>query len=129
MIYQRVKNFTRVARWQNGFCCSVILLHANEISRRYCFQSCLSVHRLGPHVSITHDALDLTVQKTIPWTRFPQTLDFTVQGLPSPSPLSLPLYGTPLYRYPVLVISCGKNWRPVLSCSVKDPLVLTFGGY
>ena len=42
------------------------------------FQSCLSVcsQGRGSHMTITHDALDLTVQGTLP---LPRTLDLTVQ--------------------------------------------------
>ena len=43
----------------------IILPPANEVAGRYCFQSCLSIILFtgaGPHVTITHNALDLNVQ-------------------------------------------------------------------
>ena len=44
----------------------VLLLPANKVAGRSCFQRsvCLSVHGGGPHVTITHDALVVTVQGT-----------------------------------------------------------------
>ena len=61
---------------------------------------CLSVHE-GGHVTITHDALDLTY--------------------------SPPRHGTPCP--PLLVTSGGHHRRPIQTCPLEDPLsVLTFGG-
>ena len=64
----------------------------------------LSMEREGegcPHVTKTHDALDLTVQGPQPYPL--QTWDLTVQG-----PL-LP------------VTSGGHHWKPVQICSPHDP--------
>ena len=54
---------------------------------------CLSVcSQAGPHVTITHDALDLTMQ-----------------GILAPPPR----YGAYLYWYLLIVTSHGQNWRPI----------------
>ena len=55
----------------------------------------------GPHVTITHDALDLIVS--------PPTSDM---GTPSPDIRS---------GYPFLVTSGGHHWRHVHTCSSEDP--------
>ena len=49
----------------------LFLPHANEVVGRLCFQSCLSLilsRGGGSRVTITHHALDLTVQRSLPWT-------------------------------------------------------------
>ena len=85
--------------------------------------SVVSVCSLGAHVTITHDALDLTVQ-----------------GPPAPA-LALPSLGPPctdtppqrLASHPLLVTSGGQDWRPVQTCSLEyltpSSPVLTSVGY
>ena len=70
---------------------------------------CVSVHRWGSNVTITHDALDLTEQPPPPF----------------------PKMGTHWTGTPLLVVSDGQHWRPVQTCSLqKSPQeVLTFFGY
>ena len=60
------------------------------------WQVCHSIQGKS-HVTITHDALDLTVQ------------------LPTPPP--------PLYKVQSLGLPCtgGQDWRPVQTCSLKGP--------
>ena len=59
-------------------CILVLLASANKITGRYVFHSCLSVclslHRMGSHVTITHGAFKLTGHGT------------SVQGPLSPTP-------------------------------------------
>ena len=69
----------------------------------------------GPHVTITHDALDFTVQ--------PSQSRHGTWGTPQPK------------TRPLLVTSHGHHWRPVQTCPLdlivhRDPLpmVLTTGG-
>ena len=59
---------------------------------------CLSIHRGGSLATITHDALDLTVQ--------------------GPSPESLCI--SPFKQAPQLVISGGQDPRPIQTCSLED---------
>ena len=76
---------------------------------------CVSVHRVGSHVTIICDALNLTVKQPPV-----QTCDLTGQGsLPEmwphwPGTPSIP--GTSLGRDPLLVTSGGHHWRPVQTC-------------
>ena len=62
---------------------------------------CLSVHR-GPHLTITHDALGLTVQGPPP-------------ALPPPN-----IDMGPPQSHPLLVISGDHHWKPVQTCSFDD---------
>ena len=64
-----------------------------------------TIHRGGSYVTITHEALDLTVQKaSIPDAPLQdsRTLDITVQA-------------------PLLVTSGDHHWRPIQTCSLQDP--------
>ena len=91
---------------------TMLLPPTNRVARRYCFQSCVlamvSVHR-GSHVTITHDALDLTAkgpsQLHSPWTSY--------QELPW-------LWPSPGHQTwdPLLLTSGGQHWRPVQTCSL-----------
>ena len=70
--------------------------------RRLCFQSCLSVILLtggGPYMTITYDALDLTVQGRLQ------------PNPPPPRPEDSPL----------LLTSGGHYWRPVQTCHFRTP--------
>ena len=85
-----------------------LLLSASEVAGR-CFHSCLSVCLFtgGPHVTIAHDALNLTIQPS------------------GPRPLDM-RHGIPLR--PLLVTSGGYRLIPIQVCSLDDPpLVLTSG--
>ena len=102
---------------------------------------CQSFWPWGSHVTITHDALDLTIQRPL-----------YIQGTPSPGPI--PLYrdqlwpkppgpAAPCYWHlvatmgdmfkhvhlmtPVVVTSGGQDQRHVQVCSLEDPIVVTFG--
>ena len=79
----------------------------------------------GPHVTITHDALDLSVQR--PSLTY-QTWDPS-QAHPSPIPQT-PLQTSHMGPNPKLATSGGHHWRPVQTCSFEDqpPLVLKSGG-
>ena len=60
----------------------------------------------GFHLTITRDALGLTIQ-----------------GCPNPSPGPshfLPMQGPPILPSRI-VTSGGQDWRPVQSCSLEDP--------
>ena len=70
----------------------------------------------GPHVTITHDALDLTVKA------LPQTWDM---GTPQPQPPQTWDMGIP-HSAPMLVTSGGHHWRPVETCS-SDLIVQLLG--
>ena len=61
----------------------------------------------GSHVTITQDALDLTLQDP------PPVLD------PIPGP---PYTGT--WLQPLLALPSGQDWRPVQTCSLEDFTVL-----
>ena len=80
----------------------------------------------GPHVTITHVALDLIIQgPPAPWA-----WDLTMQGpqVAENGNLSklVHLRTNPL---PVLK-SISQEWTPVQTCSLEDPLpVLTSGDY
>ena len=69
-------------------------LREGNVFSRVCLSVCHSLHR-GSHVTITLDALDLTIQ----WP-----------------------HGTSLYRKPLLVTSGDQYWRLVQTCSPEDPL-------
>ena len=85
------------------------------------------------HVTITHDALDFTIQGPPPkhgtsLYRDPQTWDLTVQGPPSAmaqphSTLDMGPHcmGTLWPQCPLLVTSGGQDWRLVQTCSPEDP--------
>ena len=62
----------------------------------------------GPHVTITHSALDLTIQRLSHHTTAlaPQTWGLTAQGPPGP----------------LLVTHDGQDLKPVQTCSPKDSL-------
>ena len=90
---------------------------AHQRSCRKVMFSVMSVHQSvilttegASHVTITHDALDLTIQ------RHPQ-------------------HGVSLHRDPwawnliIEVTSGGHHWRHVQTCSFEDPPVLTSGGH
>ena len=97
----------------------------------------LSVHRRrgrGSHVTITHDALDLTLQipPNLPCPPYPfPTWDLTVQGAPPPQtwgltaqppPLPFSRHGTSLYSPlpPVLTSDgWGREAGGMLSCWTK----------
>ena len=81
-----------------------------------CFS--LSVCPEGSHVTITHDAWDLTVQRPPSCSNL-FNFDLTVQEPPTLCPV---------YRVPLVVTSIGQDWRPVQTCSLEGPLVLTSGG-
>ena len=76
-------------------------------------------------MTITHDALDLSVQ---PPSLTYQTWDLS-QAHPSPIPQT-PLQTSHMGPSPKLVTSGGHHWRPVQTCSFEDqpPLVLKSGG-
>ena len=89
----------------------------------------LSVHR-GSHVTISHDALDLT---------------WSAPACPPPDMrpnctwasgndiwwLRLETCSTVYTWGPPVITSWGQDWRPILICSLEDPSlpVLTSGGY
>ena len=83
---------------------------------------CLSVHRGkgGPHVYITHDALDLILQS--PALSPPPPPSPPDSPSPPPPPQALPPsdMGLPWFKppHPLLVKSGGRNWRPVQTCSL-----------
>ena len=64
---------------QKGF-----LPPANEVAGRGCFRKCVCV---CPHVSITHDALDLTVQDTPGSAPSPPPRPKEIRPWTPPSPL------------------------------------------
>ena len=76
-------------------------------------------------MTITHDALDLSVQR--PSLTY-QTWDPS-QAHPSPIPQT-PLQTSHMGPNPKLATSGGPHWRPVQTCSFEDqpPLVLKSGG-
>ena len=76
----------------------------------------------GPHVTVTHNALDLTVL----WPTPSHSLN-TPQPGPPPSHLNMRLT-TP--GFALLQVPSGfHNWRPIQTCSFQDPiLVLTSSG-
>ena len=57
----------------------------------------------------------------------PGTLDIT-HGTPPPAPVRIWTPDTELPN-PLLVKSGGHHWRPVQTCSLEDPPVLTSGGH
>ena len=114
---------------------------------------CQSVCPTGSHVTVSRNALDLTIQGlpcTWPlsehWTscsapspghEHPHRSGHgtsTVQEQSGPNPpvpkACLNVFNLDLtVQGPLPVTSGGNNWRPVQTCSLEDPLVLTSGGY
>ena len=99
-------------------------LWEGNISSHVHLSVCMSVSlsTRGSHVTITHNALDFTIQPP-----------FLCLVTPSP------LHGTLIYRDqgtwdlvvqgPLLMTSGDKDWRPVQTCSPQDlSTVLTSGG-
>ena len=78
----------------------------------------------GSHVTITHYALDLTVQYSSPQFPFPSDMGLHCTGTPLPGHRTL-LYiespPSPLSQVPLLVACCGHPWRPIQTCLLQDP--------
>ena len=90
---------------------------------------CLSTG--DPHVTITHDPLDPTLQGPLaltpaPWISNMVPLDIRY-GTPIPRPRTSGM-GPPVSTLaPPLVISGGHHWRPVQTCSLEDQLLIPTG--
>ena len=101
------------------------LLEGNVFSH-VCLSFCS--HR-GPHVTITHDALDLSVQSPLGLPPSPGHGDPPKFQPPKPAPPNMG-HGDPLTPAPLIVTSGGHHWRPVQTYSLDltvqpPPPVLT----
>ena len=78
----------------------------------------------GAHVTITHYALDLTVQFPSPQFPSPSDMGLHCTGTPFPGHRTL-LYiespPSPQPQVPLLVACCGHPWRPIQICLLQDP--------
>ena len=101
------------AKHPNGMIFSQFQLHFfGEGNVFSCVYLSFSLLTGGPHVTITHDALDLIV-----WAIYPT------------SPLDI-RPRTPLPTLPFLLTSDGHHWRPVQICSLQHPpWVTSVGGH
>ena len=70
---------------------------------------CLSVQG-GSHVTITHDVLNLTTQRSPRLEHPPLNMEPTVQG---PLPALVPAHGNSLYRISLVVTSGVRDWKTV----------------
>ena len=90
---------------------------------------CVCSQGRGSHVTISHEALDLTIRGlwTPPWASPPLQTPLTVQGSLEPSPLTW----TSLYRVPPASNIWWASLDTSLNYSLQDPPspVLTSGGY
>ena len=79
----------------------------------------------GCHVTITHDALDLTVQPLDP--QLPDMGPHWTGTIPVPAPSR---HGTSLDRNTFSARGiCGHLWRPVQTCSLQEPRPPLFWGH
>ena len=84
--------------------------------------SCVCCSQGVPHITITNDALDLTVQRAPGST----PRDGTSLTLAPPGHQTW----DPPAPAPLLVTSSGHHWRPDQTCSLEDPPpVLISGGH
>ena len=88
---------------KNFNCCPPTKLWEGNVFICVCPSVSQSVNG-GPHVTITYDALDITVQCPAP---SPGRFGHQTWDPPAPVPL--------------LVTSVDHHWRPVLTCSFEDP--------
>ena len=101
LLFFALKHFT--ARQRS---CGKVMFSVMSVCQSFCSWG-------RSHVTITYDALDLTIQTPLPT----QTWDLTVQGLHGHG---IPLYRNPsLTTWPALLVTSGsQDWGPVQTCSL-----------
>ena len=100
------------------FYCPPMRLCEGNVFSHVCPSVSHSVHRRVSHVTITHVALDLTIQEPPPqlYSILPPITP-SVQG---PHLYRIPLCTRPQFPLPPLMTFGGQDWRPVHTCSLED---------
>ena len=83
-----------------------------------------------PHVTITHDALDLNIKGPWPWPWLLSGDGTSLYRILLSKPHSSPDLGPPCTGNPMLMTSDAQYWRSAQTCSLEppSPQVLASGG-